>query len=94
MAMAKPTISAAVDALCGRGLLERSEVEGDQRASTLRLTVEGEALLARVETEMISRIDELCARTPDGGQLLESLSWLGAAIDETQAQRAAERQGR
>jgi len=92
LAVGKPTISATVDVLCQRGLLERWEVEGDQRASTLRLTPEGLALLARVESEMIDRIDDLCARTPDGGQLLESLVWLGRAIDEKQSQRAAERQ--
>ena len=42
---------------------------------------------------MVRRIDDLCARTPDGGQLMESLVWLGAAIDQIQAQRAAERRG-
>jgi DNA-binding MarR family transcriptional regulator len=94
LAVGRPTISAAVDLLCQRGLLQRWEVEADQRASTLRLTTEGVALLARVEAEMVNRIDDLCARTPDGGQLLESLVWLGRAIDEAQAQRAAERQGR
>jgi predicted DNA-binding transcriptional regulator AlpA len=51
------------------------------------------ALLSRVEAEMIRRIDDLCARTPDGRQLMESLAWLGAAIDEVQAQRAADRRG-
>jgi predicted DNA-binding transcriptional regulator AlpA len=40
---------------------------------------------------MIRRIDELCARTPDPDRLMESLVWLGAAIDDWQAQRAAER---
>jgi len=54
-------------------------------------TEEGTALLSRVETEMIRRIDDLCARTPDGDQLMQSLVWLGAAIDDMQAQRAAER---
>jgi predicted DNA-binding transcriptional regulator AlpA len=59
--------------------------------AVLHLTPEGRALLARVEAEMIRRIDELCARTPDPGRLMESLVWLGAAIDDWQAQRAAER---
>ncbi|MGP0029480.1 MAG: MarR family winged helix-turn-helix transcriptional regulator [Acidimicrobiales bacterium] len=90
LAVGKPTISAAVEALCQRGLLLRLDVEGDQRAAALRVTPEGAAVLSRVESEMISRIDDLCARTPDGAQLLESLVWLGAAIDERQAARAAE----
>jgi DNA-binding MarR family transcriptional regulator len=90
LAIGKPTVSAAVEALGRRGLLVRSEVEGDQRASSLRVTAEGEALLGRVETEMIGRIEDLCGRTPDGRQLMDSLVWLGAAIDETQAERAAD----
>jgi hypothetical protein len=54
----------------------------------------GEHLLARVEAEMIRRIDDLCARTPDGARLVQSLVWLGAAIDETRAERTAnEREG-
>jgi DNA-binding MarR family transcriptional regulator len=94
LAVGKPTISAAVDALCQRGLLERLDVAGDQRAAALRLTAGGEHLLARVEAEMIRRIDDLCARTPDGARLVQSLVWLGAAIDETRAERTAnEREG-
>jgi DNA-binding MarR family transcriptional regulator len=89
LAIGKPTVSAAVDALVQRGLLVRSGVDGDQRVAALHLTPEGEALLSRVEAEMISRIDDLRGRTPDPDQLLQSLIWLGAAIDEAQAQRAA-----
>jgi DNA-binding MarR family transcriptional regulator len=91
LAIGKPTVSAAVEALAQRGLLLRSAVDGDQRVAVLHLTPEGQALLARVETEMIRRIDDLCGRTPDPGRLMESLVWLGAAIDDWQAQRAAER---
>lgn len=93
LALGKPTVSAAVDSLCQRGLLLREGVDGDQRASSLRVTAAGAALLARVETEMIGRIEDLCARTPDGRQLMESLVWLGAAIDEMQGERAGERAG-
>ncbi len=93
LAIGKPTVSAAVEALVERGLLVRSGVDGDQRVAALHLTPDGVALLARVESDMVRRIDDLCARTPDGDQLMESLVWLGAAIDEIQAQRAAERRG-
>jgi DNA-binding MarR family transcriptional regulator len=91
LAIGKPTVSAAVEALAQRGLLLRSAVDDDQRVAVLHLTPEGEALLARVETEMIRRIDDLCGRTPDPDRLMESLVWLGAAIDDWQAQRAAQR---
>jgi DNA-binding MarR family transcriptional regulator len=91
LAIGKPTVSAAVEVLAQRGLLLRSAVDGDQRVAVLHLTPDGQALLARVEAEMIRRIDDLCARTPDPDRLMESLVWLGAAIDDRQAQRAAER---
>ena len=91
LAIGKPTVSAAVEALAQRGLLVRSAVDGDQRVAVLHLTPEGQALLARVEAEMIRRLDELCGRTPDPDRLMESLVWLGAAIDDWQAQRAAAR---
>jgi DNA-binding MarR family transcriptional regulator len=93
LAIGKPTVSAAVDSLAQRGLLRRSGVDGDQRVAALHLTPEGAALLSRVEAEMIRRIDDLCTRTPDGRQLMESLVWLDAAIDDVQAERAAERRG-
>ncbi len=93
LAIGKPTVSAAVEALVERGLLVRSGADGDQRVAVLHLTAEGVALLARVEADMVRRIDDLCDRTPDGAQLMESLVWLGAAIDQIQAQRAAERRG-
>jgi DNA-binding MarR family transcriptional regulator len=89
LAVGKPTVSAAVETLCQRGLLIREGVEGDQRVAALRLTTDGQALLERVEGEMIVRFDDLCARTPDGVQLMQSLIWLGAAIDEVVAERWA-----
>jgi len=93
LAVGKPTVSAAVDTLVQRGLLVRTGVDGDHRVAALHLTGEGSALLSRVENDMIRRIHDLSARTPDGDQLLESLVWLGTAIDEMQAQRAAETRG-
>jgi DNA-binding MarR family transcriptional regulator len=89
LALGKPAISAAVDALAARGLIERLGVAGDQRAAALRLTAAGEQTLARVETEMVRRIDDLCARTPDGALVLATLAWLGGAIDAARAERAA-----
>ena len=61
--------------------------------AALHLSPEGVALLSRVEAEMIRRIEDLSGRTPDGNQLMESLVWLGAAMDDMHAQREAERGG-
>ncbi|NMH97855.1 winged helix-turn-helix transcriptional regulator [Pseudonocardia sp. K10HN5] len=94
LALGRPTVSAAVASLCQRGLLTRAHDAGDRRAAALALTLEGEALLDRVESEMVARIEDLCTRTPDGARVLESLRWLGAAIDEKHAERRAAREGR
>ena len=91
LAIGKPTVSVAVESLCQRGLLARSGVAGDQRAAALHLTPAGQTLLDQVETEMIIRIYDLCDRTPDGRQLIESLVWLGQAMDSRLADRLAAR---
>jgi DNA-binding MarR family transcriptional regulator len=93
LAIGKPTVSAAVDSLCQRGLLTRTGADTDQRVAVLRLTEAGRALLDGVEAEMASRIEDLAVRTPNGEQLIESLVWLGRAIDESVAERMAARRG-
>lgn len=93
LALGKPTISAAVESLCQRGLLTRTSEATDQRVAVLRLTDSGRELLAGVEAEMLRRLADLAARTPDGDRLIESLVWLGDAIDEAAAERDATRRG-
>jgi DNA-binding MarR family transcriptional regulator len=93
LALGRPAVSAAVESLCERGLVARFEVDGDHRAVTLRLTSQGEHLLARVEGEMRGRLRDLAGRTPDGDRLLESLVWLGQAIDEWRSERRAQKTG-
>lgn len=93
LAVGKPAISAAVESLCQRGLLDRSVVEGDQRAAALHLTPSGRAVLDRVEAAMAGQLDELSAHIPEPRQLFESLVWLDAAIEADLAERAATRGG-
>lgn len=81
LAVGKPSVSAAVESLSARGLLTRSEVAADQRATCLTLTEEGKRLLAEVEAEMASRLDAVAARTPSPGALLDALVTLGPAIE-------------
>lgn len=81
IAVGKPTVSAAVDSLCQRGLLVREAAADDQRAAVLRVTGKGTELLATVETEMVRRITYLLAESEGGDALIPSLVWLGTAID-------------
>jgi DNA-binding MarR family transcriptional regulator len=89
LSIGRPAVSAAVEALSQRGLLTRSDVQDDHRAADLRLTAAGEVLLLGVEEELLERIDDLCARTPDGDVLLDALVWLGTAMDARRAERDA-----
>jgi DNA-binding MarR family transcriptional regulator len=90
LALGKPTVSASVESLCKRGLLARAGVQGDQRAAALQLTPEGKSVLKSMETAMAAWLDEVCARTPAPGQTLQSLVWLGEAIEQMAAERYAE----
>ena len=89
LALGKPTVSAAVESLCKRGLLSREDAAEDRRAAILTLTPAGEAALAEVERGMVERIDVFLDRTPDAAQVVESLGQLGEAIDEVMSERAA-----
>ncbi len=91
LALGKPTVSSAVESLRKRGLLSREDAADDRRAATLTLTPAGEAALAAVEEEMLGRLEDLTARTPDGDAVLESLGRLGEALDEVAAERLARR---
>ena len=90
LALGKPTVSAAVDAMCQhRGLLTRSKSQTDQRVAALQLTSEGRAVLARVEAAMVARLDALCSRVPDPEQFRSSLVSVGTAVNELMAERRA-----
>jgi DNA-binding MarR family transcriptional regulator len=91
LALGKPTVSAAVESLCKRGLLSRTDAAEDRRAATLALTPAGEAALAVVEAEMLGRLRELADRTADGTRVLEALGQLGEALDEVADERLARR---
>jgi DNA-binding MarR family transcriptional regulator len=90
LALGKPAVSAAVDALSQRGLLVRTGLDRDQRVAALSLTPEGERVLERVQAAMVERIDDLCARTPDPAGVLRALVWLDGALDAALADRRAD----
>lgn len=91
LALGKPTVSAAVESLCGRGLLARQVSGDDRRVATLSPTPAGEAALAEVEEVMVGRIDEILARTEDPDAVVAALAQVGVALDQIAAERAARR---
>jgi DNA-binding MarR family transcriptional regulator len=89
LALGKPTISAAVDSLAGRGFLRRGEVHDDQRAVALALTDEGRAALDAAEQAMVRQLAALVAHADDRDQVVSALSGLGAALDRLIESRIA-----
>lgn len=88
--LGKPTISSTVDSLSKRGLVVKSTVETDNRAIELSLSDEGAELFSRMEGRMVRQLELLAARTPNPEQVIESLGWLGAAIEQSMAAHAHE----
>ncbi len=91
LALGKPTISAAVESLCKRGLLAREDAAEDRRAATLTLTPAGREALIAVERAMVERLRDIAGRTEDPTRVVDALGELGPALDELAAERAARR---
>ncbi len=57
LALAKPTVTAAVDGLVERGLLVREPVPGDRRSLRIALTDAGRAALGEAEEAMAAALE-------------------------------------
>jgi DNA-binding MarR family transcriptional regulator len=86
--LGKPTISSTVESLSKRGLIVKSTVEGDNRAIELSLSDNGAELFALMEGRMVRQLELLADRTPNPGQVIQSLGWLGVVIEESMAAHA------
>jgi DNA-binding MarR family transcriptional regulator len=87
LALTKPTVSAIVDNLAERGLLERRAVEGDRRSIQLVVTPRGTAALDCVERSMAGELERLLQRVDDRDALLHGLSQLDDVIRSERKER-------
>jgi DNA-binding MarR family transcriptional regulator len=92
LALAKPTVSATVDTLVERNLVERSTSRDDRRVTTLTLTADGQGVLASAEVSMRARLDGVLAHVDDPDEVARSLASLSDALDERRAERRAARE--
>lgn len=91
LALAKPTVTTAVDALVDRGYLSRSPVPGDRRATHLAVTPAGRRALRAAEVSMVERLERVLERGGRRHQVLAALAVLGEALDDLMAERLGER---
>jgi DNA-binding MarR family transcriptional regulator len=88
LALAKPTVTAAVDGLVERDLLTREAVAGDRRSLRLAVTPAGDSALRAAEHSMGERLGEILDFADDAGTLVRALCDLDDAIAaRTQARR-------
>ncbi len=81
--LAQPTVTRALGAL--EAFVEARRAPGDARSKSLVLTPAGEALLARVQTELLPRIEPAAAELVEGltGDFMQGLARVEARLAQT-----------
>lgn len=90
LALARPTISNAVDQLVERGLLQREPNPEDRRAVVLRITDDGRAAVAAAEASVAEHLRPAFLRLDDPDAVLRAMEHLTAAVAEVRAERIKE----
>lgn len=87
LAVAKPTVTAAVDGLVERGYLRRSPVPGDRRATRIVTTAAGRRALRAAEEGMSERLGVVLDRVHHPHAVVSALCELGEALDQLRGER-------
>ena len=80
LALARPTVSATIDTLVERGLLERTAVDTDRRAVRLTITADGRDAMLAAEGTMRTRLDEILAAVDDADLVRAALAQLAGGL--------------
>ena len=86
LAVGKPSVSASVDSLVRRGLLERRGGAGDQRAVDLLITAVGDGARHDAESALTELVIDIAARTADPTATLAALAAFGDALERRQSE--------
>jgi DNA-binding MarR family transcriptional regulator len=91
MAVAKPTITGAVDGLVERGYLKRSADCDDRRATKITITAAGRRALADAEAAMGARLQDVLGYADHPEAIARALKDLGDAVTRARNERRAGR---
>lgn len=94
LALARPTVSATIDTLVERGLLERTAIDTDRRAVRLTITAEGARVMRATQDSMRARLDQVLDHTDDRAAVERALGQLADAMVADRAERRAARAAR
>jgi DNA-binding MarR family transcriptional regulator len=92
LALAKPTVTAAVDGLVERKFVTREAVEGDRRSVRLAVTAAGETAMREAERLMAERLDRILEHARDPQALVAALCDLDDALADRMRTRLAARE--
>lgn len=87
LALARPTISNAVDQLVERGLLQRGANPDDRRAVVLTVTDAGRAAIGEADRAIAERLLPIFDRLDDPAAVLAAMEQVMAAAGEVRAER-------
>jgi DNA-binding MarR family transcriptional regulator len=87
--VAKPTVSAAIDALVAAGYLDRSADPADRRAVGLAVTAAGVVALSTAEDAMAERLGPVLAGIADLGPFRDGCDAINAELDARFAARTS-----
>jgi long-chain acyl-CoA synthetase len=82
LAVRPSSVTAIIDGLVARGLVDRKHEEGDRRRIALRLTEEGGRIVAEADLSVDQYLSSIAACLPDGDEsmVLRSLELWGQAL--------------
>jgi long-chain acyl-CoA synthetase len=88
LAVSPPTVTAVVDGLVARGLVERHADPEDRRRLTLLLTRDGKRVLAAADAAAEARLDEIAAHLDEPTETLAAgLDGWNRALDRNREER-------
>jgi DNA-binding MarR family transcriptional regulator len=90
LALARPTVSNAVDQLVERQLLQRAANLDDRRAIVLTVTDAGREAIAEADRAIAERLRPAFDRLEDPAGVLRAMQEMAAAVAEVRAERIRE----
>jgi long-chain acyl-CoA synthetase len=90
LAVRPSSVTAIIDGLVARGLVDRKHEEDDRRRIALRLTDEGERIVAEADLTVDAYLESIATHLPDADELmvLRSLELWGQALTNFHQARA------
>lgn len=91
LAVSRPSITAVVEGLVDRGLVDRRHSAADRRRVSVSLTSTGEQVVARADAAVGAKLAEVLAAVGSGeaAQAVTGIARWGEAMDANKARKAA-----